>query len=44
MTVILVLVTFSIFIGLDWVINRRKAPQVAVAPVHATSAIWISRM
>ena len=35
MTVILVLVTFSIFIGLDWVINRRKAPQVA--PVHAHS-------
>ncbi len=29
MTVILVLVTFSIFILLDWVINRRKAPQVA---------------
>jgi len=34
MTVILVLVTFSIFIALDWVINRRKAPQVAVAPAH----------
>ena len=36
MTVILVLVTFSIFIALDWVINRRKAPQVAVAQAHAT--------
>jgi glycine cleavage system H protein len=39
MTVILVLVTFSIFITLDWVINRRKAPQVAVAPSHAASTL-----
>jgi glycine cleavage system H protein len=36
MTVILVLATFSIFIGLDWLINRRKAPQVVVAPSYAT--------
>ena len=34
MTVILVLVTFLFFIGLDWAINRRKSPQVAVAPLH----------
>jgi len=34
MTVILVLVTFSVFILLDWVINRRKAPRVAVATSH----------
>lgn len=31
MTVILVLVTFSIFIALDWVINRRKAPRLVPA-------------
>lgn len=37
MTVILVLVTFSIFIGLDWLINRRKAPQVAAVRVSAAS-------
>ena len=35
MTVILVLVTFLVFILLDWAINRRKAPQVAVAPARA---------
>ncbi len=34
MTVILVLVTFLAFILLDWAINRRKAPQVAVASAH----------
>lgn len=39
MTVILVLVTFSIFILLDWILNRRKAPQVAVAPVHTASPL-----
>ena len=31
MTVILVLVMFSMFILLDWVINRRKAPQAVAA-------------
>lgn len=39
MTVILVLVTFSIFITLDWVINRRKAPQVVGAHAHAPSTL-----
>src|SRR5690242_233713 len=34
MTVILVLATFMVFILLDWVVNRRKAPQVAVASAH----------
>jgi glycine cleavage system H protein len=34
MTVILVLVTFLFFILLDWAINRRKAPQPAVALSH----------
>jgi glycine cleavage system H protein len=33
-TVILVLATFLIFIVLDWVVNRRKVPQVAEAPAH----------
>jgi glycine cleavage system H protein len=35
MTVILVLATFLIFIVLDWAVNRRKAPQAAIAPAHA---------
>ena len=39
MTVILVLVTFSIFILLDWFINRRKAPQAAVERVNTASAL-----
>lgn len=34
MTVILVLVTFLIFILLDWVVNRLKAPKVATQPAH----------
>jgi glycine cleavage system H protein len=34
MTVILVLVTFSIFITLDWVVNRRKAPLAATVPAR----------
>lgn len=34
MTVILVLATFLTFILLDWLINRRKAPQVAAAKAH----------
>jgi len=37
MTVILVLVTFSLFIGLDWIINRRKAPQVVAVPSFAAA-------
>lgn len=39
MTVILVLVTFLVFILLDWAINRRKAPQVAVASAHAVPSL-----
>ncbi|MFN7995956.1 MAG: glycine cleavage system protein H [Bryobacteraceae bacterium] len=39
MTVILVLATFMVFILLDWVVNRRKAPQVAVAPAHKVSPL-----
>jgi len=37
MTVILVLVTFLIFIVLDWVVNRLKSPKSAVQPAHAVS-------
>ena len=36
MTVILVLATFTIFILLDWAINRRKAPQVPRRPSAGT--------
>jgi glycine cleavage system H protein len=32
MTVILVLVTFLIFVVIDWAVNRKKVPQVALAP------------
>lgn len=38
MTVILVLVTFSVFILLDWIIQRRKAPQLAAAPADTAPA------
>ena len=39
MTVILVLVTFSIFILLDWAVNRRKAPQAVAASAHTASPL-----
>ena len=39
MTVILVLATFAVFILLDWVLNRRKAPQVAAVSVHSPSPL-----
>lgn len=39
MTVILVLVTFSIFILLDWLINRRKAPHVVAANAHTAPTL-----
>ncbi len=37
MTVVLVLVTFLVFILLDWVLNRKKVAQPAVAPSRAVS-------
>jgi glycine cleavage system H lipoate-binding protein len=37
MTVVLVLVTFLIFILLDWALNRKKAVQTTAAPARAVS-------
>jgi glycine cleavage system H protein len=38
MTVVLVLVTFLVFILLDWALNRKKAVQTAPAPSPATAS------
>lgn len=39
MTVVLVLVTFLVFILLDWALNRKKAVRTAAAPAAAAPAL-----